>query len=64
MTAVGLAFQDYGDESSAVRSLTAAVKLNYPPAFDYAAEIFDRNGRHGEAAALRARAQEIRAATD
>lgn len=60
MTAIALAFRDFGDESTAVRSLTAAVKLNYAPAFDHAAAIFDRNGRLGEAAQLRARAIEIR----
>lgn len=64
MTAVALAFRDFGDESTAVRSLTAAIKLNYAPAFDHAAAIFDQNGRRDEAAALRARALEIREATD
>jgi TPR repeat protein len=59
MTAIALAFRDFGDESTAVKALTAAIKLGYAPAFDHAAAIFDRNGRHSEATRLRARAQEI-----
>jgi hypothetical protein len=64
MTAMALAFRDFGDESTAVRSLSAAVRLNYAPAFDYAASIFDRNGRHNEATQLRTRAHEIRGTTN
>lgn len=61
ITALALAFLDYGDESTAVRALTRAVALNYPPAMDHGARLLDKQGKSEQAAALRARARAIRA---
>lgn len=61
ITALALAFLDYGDESTAVRALTRAVALGYPPAMEESARLLERQGMSEQASGLRARARAIRA---
>jgi TPR repeat protein len=59
ITAVGVAFRDYGDDHTALQAFNRAIDLGDPYAMKYAAELLEAGGRTGDAAQLRARAQAV-----
>lgn len=60
VTALGVAFRDYGDEGTALRAFTRAINLGDPYAMEYTAHMLEARGRTGDAARLRARAEAVR----
>ena len=59
ITAIGVAFRDHGDARTALRAFGRAIDLGDPYAMQYAAAIFEDQGRTGDAAQLRARADAV-----
>ena len=59
ITAMGVAFRDYGDERSALQAFSRATDLGDPYAMRYAAAQLDAGARSPDAAQLRTRAQAV-----
>lgn len=60
VTALGVAFRDDGDQSTALRLFHAAIGRGDPYAMEYAARIYDARGAAEHAAELRGRAADVR----
>jgi tetratricopeptide (TPR) repeat protein len=60
VTALGVAFRDSGDETTAMRLFHAAIARADPYAMEYAARIYEQRGEADHAAHLRSRAADIR----
>lgn len=59
ITALGVAFRDYGDEETALQAFTRAIDLGDPYAMEYTARMLQAQGRTRDAAQLRARAEAV-----